>query len=66
MAFIFGLLYIILGISCLRYPEFFWKLQHYFSVEGGQPSEFYFILAKIVGIVLIGAGIMWFALVIFI
>lgn len=38
-----------LGIFMLIKPELLWKLEHLFTVKGGEPSELYLALMRIGG-----------------
>ena len=41
----------ILGILMFIKPEWLWKLEHLFSVKGGEPTDFYLSMMRIGGVV---------------
>ena len=41
----------ILGILMFIKPEWLWKLEHLFSVKGGEPTDFYLSMTRIGGVV---------------
>ncbi len=41
-----------LGLIMLLKPEWIWRLEHWFSVKGGEPSELYIALTRIGGMLL--------------
>ena len=55
---------LVLGIVCLWNPEGLWEIQHAFTVTGGEPSPFYCLCTRILGGVLIAAGIVCLVLTI--
>ncbi|MBE5946841.1 MAG: hypothetical protein E7259_07875 [Lachnospiraceae bacterium] len=57
--FIIGALSIVVGIITLRFPEWGWKLslKRYLYVENGEPSPFYYAMAKIGGVLTIIIGV---------
>jgi len=44
---------LIFGASLLIFPGAYWEIEHYFSVQGGEPTNFYIRCAKLCGILLI-------------
>lgn len=50
----FGLALILVGLMNIIYPEISWKIKYFMDVEGGEPSEYYIISAKVTGCILIG------------
>ena len=46
------------GFFMLLFPEQVWELQHIFTVQGGEPTDFYLITTRISGILCIIAAIM--------
>ncbi len=51
-----GLLLIAIGIFRVAAPDIAWEIEHYFSVKGGEPTEFYLIGTRITGVVMIILG----------
>ena len=41
----------VLGILMFIKPEWLWKLEHLFSVKGGEPTDFYLSMMRIGGVV---------------
>jgi len=52
---------LILGLAMLFKPEFLWKIEHFFSVKGGEPTELYLQMMRLGGVIFtliaVGAGI---------
>ena len=42
----------VLGVLLFWKPEFFWKLEHLFSVKGGEPTDFYLSKTRIGGVLM--------------
>ena len=40
-----------LGVLMFLKPEVLWKLEHLFSVKGGEPTDFYLSMMRIGGVV---------------
>ena len=40
----------VLGVLMFWKPELLWKLEHIFSVKGGEPTEFYLSKTRIGGV----------------
>lgn len=59
MKIVFGILFIFLGIVDIIWPEIIWRIRHYFTVEGGEPSALYLIFARIIGVILVVVGILF-------
>ena len=53
-----SILCIILGIAAFCKPELFWTIGHLWSVKDGEPTEFYLILSRIVGVLAFVAGVL--------
>ena len=53
------------GTVCLWNPEGLWDIQHAFTVTNGEPTDFYLLCTRILGGVLIAAGIVCLCLTIF-
>ena len=41
----------VLGILMFIKPEWLWKLEHLFSVKGGEPTDFYLSMTCLGGVV---------------
>ena len=41
----------VLGILMFIKPEWLWKLEHLFSVKGGEPTDFYLSMTRLGGVV---------------
>ena len=41
-----------MGVFQLLRPEILWKLEHIFSVKGGEPTELYLALVRVGGVLL--------------
>lgn len=41
----------VLGVLMFVKPEWLWKLEHLFSVKGGEPTDFYLSMMRIGGVV---------------
>lgn len=41
----------ILGVLMFWKPELMWKIEHLFSVKGGEPTDFYLSMMRIGGVV---------------
>ena len=42
---------LVLGILMFLKPEWLWKLEHLFSVKGGEPTDFYLSMMRVGGVV---------------
>ena len=40
----------VLGVLMFLKPEWLWKLEHLFSVKGGEPTDFYLSAMRIGGV----------------
>lgn len=40
-----------LGVLMFWKPELLWKMEHLFSVKGGEPTDFYLSMMRIGGVV---------------
>ena len=45
------ILLFVLGVLMFLKPELLWKLEHLFSVKGGEPTDFYLAMMRLGGIV---------------
>lgn len=50
---IFIALIIFLGLASIMYPEKMWRLQHFLSVHGGEPTEFAIFMNQLSGVIII-------------
>ena len=41
----------VLGVLMFWKPEILWKIEHLFSVKGGEPTDFYLSMMRIGGVV---------------
>ena len=57
MHILISILFIIIGICSIIKPEIGWKVQHFMTVEGGEPTTFYLVFARIMGIVMVCVGV---------
>ena len=48
---VFGLALLALGMGEIIYPESFWRLQHYFTVSEGKPTDFALSMNRLTGFV---------------
>ena len=55
LGLICGIVAIIFGIACFKWPEFFWKINKY--SDGGSPSKYFINKKKATGIFSIIGGI---------
>lgn len=54
---------VLLGIGLLVKPEFMWRIDHFFTVKGGEPTEFYLTVSRFIGIIclFVSIGVFIFA-----
>lgn len=57
MTYILCVICIILGLALIRKPDLFWEIEHYFSVRGGEPTNFYLVIRRIIGISVVYGGV---------
>ena len=57
MTYILCVICIILGLDLIRKPDLFCKIEHYFSVRGGEPTNFYLVTRRIIGISVVCGGV---------
>lgn len=57
MTYILCVICIILGLDLIRKPDLFWKIEHYLSVRGGEPTNFYLVTRRIIGISVVCGGV---------
>ena len=53
---LWAVLLIALGLAMLLKPEFLFKIEHFFTVKNGEPTDLYLILMRIGGAVFAVAG----------
>lgn len=53
MNYIWILIFLILGIFMAVKPELLWKIEHFFSVKDGKPSEIYLAITRISGVIFV-------------
>ena len=41
----------VLGVLMFWKPELLWKIEHLFSVKGGEPTDFYLSMMRIGGVI---------------
>ena len=55
---IFGVvLLVFMGLLCLFAPEEVWEFRHRHTVEGGAPTRYYLISARILGVLMLLAAV---------
>lgn len=59
MGILFGILLVIDGLVLIIFPEAAWKMQHFLTVEGGEPSDFYMIFSRVLGVFAVIMGILF-------
>ena len=57
MTYILCVICIILGLALIRKPDLFLEIEHYFSVRGGEPTNFYLVIRRIIGISVVYGGV---------
>ncbi len=62
MNYLYLVLLLILGIFMTLKPDLMWKLEHFLSTKGGEPSELYRVMTVFGGIGLILAALVLFFL----
>lgn len=50
---IFIALIILLGLASIMYPEKMWRIEHFLSVHGGEPTEFAIFMNQLSGFIII-------------
>ena len=59
---VLAVLFFIWGLLCLIKPELTWKIKTMFSVNSGEPSEFFIKSARVSGVVWLIAGVIFLLL----
>lgn len=57
MVIFLSILCILLGAAALRRPDVFWHLDHFLTVKDGEPTKFYLVAERIIGVVALLGGI---------
>lgn len=50
MKYIWPILLLILSVFMIFKPEILWKMEHFLSVKGGEPSDLYIAFMRIGGV----------------
>ena len=58
MSFVCGIILIILGLIMLFKPTVTWKIQSALFVKNGEPTRFYYIVARVTGVFAVAVGIL--------
>ncbi len=58
MSFVFGIVLVALGFVMLFKPIALWKIQSSLFVKKGEPTRFYFIVARVTGVFAAAVGIL--------
>ena len=45
------------GILMLTRPDIVWKIEHFFSVQNGEPTDWYLAIVRIIGLGFLGTAI---------
>lgn len=51
--YIWILIFLLMGIFMAVKPELLWKIEHFFSVKDGKPSEIYLAITRISGVIFV-------------
>ncbi|MGM9662321.1 MAG: DUF6199 family natural product biosynthesis protein [Oscillospiraceae bacterium] len=65
MIWLWPLLLLALGLCMMIKPELLWKAEHLFSTKGGEPTEVYLVLMRLVGVIFTAIAlfmVMWLLL----
>ncbi len=57
MRFVCGIILVILGFVLIFKPTVAWKIQSSLFVKKGEPTRFYYIVARVTGVVAVAVGI---------
>ena len=49
MEYVWIVVLLLLGIAMVRRPEQLWKIEHFWDVKNGEPSELYISLMRVMG-----------------
>ena len=50
-----------LGALCLLKPDIVWQVRHLWTVSGGEPTAYYMVTTRIIGVICIVAGVVCLA-----
>lgn len=42
-----------IGVFMIWKPEILWRIEYFFSVKGGEPTEFYLTMSRVGGVLLL-------------
>ena len=65
MEFLVTIFLFLIGLAMLLKPELIWKLDHFLSVKGGEPTELYIALTRLSGVFFMGVGVVCFFVFLF-
>ena len=60
MDYIWVVLLLALGLAMLFKPKLLWKIEHLFTVRGGEPTELYLAIMRTGGLFFTAAGVIVF------
>ena len=52
MGYVSLIVLLLLGILMFVKPELLWKIEHVFSVKGGEPTDFYLSTMRVCGVIM--------------
>ena len=58
MSFLFGILIIIVGVILIIKPMAVFRIERSLFIKNGEPTKFYFIMARVSGVLAILVGIL--------
>ena len=50
-----------LGALCLLKPDIVWQVRHLWTVSGGEPTNYYLVTTRVVGVICIAVGVVCLA-----
>lgn len=50
-----------LGAFCLLKPDIVWQFQHLWTVSGGEPTNYYLVTTRVLGVICIVTGVVCLA-----
>ena len=65
MIYLVVVLLVAVGIFFAAKPNTVWKINHYFTVKDGEPSDMYLIIIRISGILFIILGLVYLGVMLF-
>lgn len=60
MKYIWIVLLLLLGIAMVGRPDLLWKIEHFWDVKNGEPSELYIALMRVMGTFCVIGSIIFF------